>query len=178
MFQSLFSPSVQSCGPRVSGPPTVSECDKLWLMQSIMQCRQWWRVAVSSWAFLQEADVDLCREQVSILAVTPCDWSEVDADDQGEEADCVWSTVTELDLSLVCRAARMWQMIPNITCLLTGANCRPGFTFLIENLSCRHLCSSWADKTSQGVSLFGLLEKSEDVQLHRVDLDDVLKPSL
>lgn len=95
-----------------------------------------------------------------------CDWSEVDADDQGEEAGCVWSTVTELDLSLVCRAARMWQMIPNITCLLTGANCWPGFTFLIENLSCRHLCSSWADKTSQGVSLFGLLEKNEDVQQH------------
>lgn len=44
---------------------------------------------MSSWAFLQEADVDLCREQVSILAVTPCDWSEVDADDQGEGADCV-----------------------------------------------------------------------------------------
>lgn len=36
---------------------------------------------MSSWALLQEADVDLCREQVSILAVTPCDWSEVDADD-------------------------------------------------------------------------------------------------
>lgn len=44
---------------------------------------------MSSWALLQEADVDLCREKVSILAVTPCDWSEVDADDQGEEADCV-----------------------------------------------------------------------------------------
>lgn len=27
---------------------------------------------MSSWAFLQEADVALCREKVSILAVTPC----------------------------------------------------------------------------------------------------------
>lgn len=27
---------------------------------------------MSSWAFLQEADVDLCREKVSILAVAPC----------------------------------------------------------------------------------------------------------
>lgn len=44
---------------------------------------------MSSWAFLQEADVALYREKVSILAITPCDWSEVDADDQGEEADCV-----------------------------------------------------------------------------------------
>lgn len=27
---------------------------------------------MSSWAFLQEADVDLYSQQVSILAVTPC----------------------------------------------------------------------------------------------------------
>lgn len=44
---------------------------------------------MSSWPLFQEADVALCREKVSILAVTPCDWSKVDADNQGEEADCV-----------------------------------------------------------------------------------------
>lgn len=45
---------------------------------------------MSSWVLLQEeADVDLYREKVSILAVTLCDWSKVDAGNQGEAADCV-----------------------------------------------------------------------------------------